>query len=163
MQPEEVLIVGSGSMESVGHVSRHCKRVTTVELDRAVINASRIHFADVNHLDQMRNWELVIDDAKHFLGSTDRTFDLIIMDVPAPFAVQTARRTMNTGYRYGCSSIRTAPGEPSYHKKGAAAPPGPPLSTCQKGGRRPGGPKWTRGGKVSILYKDPSKGDHLGR
>lgn len=89
MQPEEVLIVGSGSMESVGNVSRYCKRVTTVELDRAVINASRIHFADVNHLDQMRNWELVIDDAKHFLGSTDRTFDLIIMDVPAPFAVQT--------------------------------------------------------------------------
>jgi len=87
-KPEKVLIVGSGSMQSVARVSPLAKHVKTVELDPAVIAGSRIHFAHINHLSEIQNWQWQIDDAKHYLGSTDEKYDLVIMDVPAPLTIQ---------------------------------------------------------------------------
>lgn len=88
VRPKEALIIGSGSMESVWHVSQFADHVTTVELDPAVIEGSRKFLRNVNHLDEIKNWTLVIDDAKQFLGGTDKRFDLIVMDVPAPATIQ---------------------------------------------------------------------------
>ncbi|MEW6279492.1 MAG: hypothetical protein AB1758_12760, partial [Candidatus Eremiobacterota bacterium] len=34
-------------------------------------------------------WRLVVDDAKHYLATTSETYDLIIIDVPAPYYLQT--------------------------------------------------------------------------
>lgn len=88
VRPEQALIVGSGSMESVRFASELAGHVTTVELDRAVIEGSRRYLADVNRLADMTNWTFHINDAKQFLGSTDQRFDLIVMDVPAPSTIQ---------------------------------------------------------------------------
>ena len=84
VHPKQALIVGSGSMASVKSVSELAEHVTTVELDQAVIEGSRRYLATVNHVADIRNWTLHINDAKQFLGSTDQEFDLIVMDVPAP-------------------------------------------------------------------------------
>ena len=35
------------------------------------------YFKEYNHLDEIDNWNLVIDDAKHFLSNTDKKFDLV--------------------------------------------------------------------------------------
>src|SRR5258708_12974237 len=48
----------------------------------------RRYFTDINRLDQARNWTLITDDAKHFFGGTADRYDLISMDVPAPFTIQ---------------------------------------------------------------------------
>lgn len=88
IRPREVLIIGSGSMESVNFASEFGQQVTTCELDGAVIAGSRQWFPDVNRLNKISNWTLVTADAKHFLGETDKRFDLIIMDVPAPTTIQ---------------------------------------------------------------------------
>jgi len=86
-----VLIVGGGSLSNVWHASRHASRITTVELDARVIEAGKSYFAAYNHLSEVRvPWTVVNDDAKHFLATTDERFDVVIVDVPAPFYVQTA-------------------------------------------------------------------------
>lgn len=86
--PKETLIIGSGSMESVRYASKHSDFVTTVEIDESVINGSRKFLWDINRLDQVNNWTLVIEDAKRFLGSGSKKYDVIIVDVPVPLTIQ---------------------------------------------------------------------------
>lgn len=88
LRPREALIVGSGSMESVRHAAEFSGQVTTCELDAAVVTGSRQWLSDINRLDDINNWSLVIADAKEFLGRTNKRFDLIVMDVPAPTTIQ---------------------------------------------------------------------------
>jgi predicted membrane-bound spermidine synthase len=90
IRPRQMAIVGSGSMASVGFASPYAGHVTTVELDPVVSDLGKQHFGAINHLDQVHNWTLVTDDAKHFFGSTTARYDLIVMDVPAPFTIQEA-------------------------------------------------------------------------
>lgn len=88
--PPEVLIVGSGSMSSLQHLAPVAAHITTVEIDPAVVEVGRTYFSDFNRLDTVQGkWTLVIDDAKHFLSTTEQRFDLVIVDVPAPWYVQT--------------------------------------------------------------------------
>ena len=89
-QPSSVLIVGSGSMSSVYHISPFAKEITTVEIDRKVYEVGRKYFKEYNHLDEIGNWHLVIDDAKHYLKNTGKKFDLVVVDIPAPYYIQTA-------------------------------------------------------------------------
>lgn len=89
MSPTQVLIIGSGSMSSVAHLRSAAERITTVELDRRVYDVNRRHLAGVNRLDETPQHRVVIDDAKHFLRATTDRFDLIVVDVPAPFYIQT--------------------------------------------------------------------------
>lgn len=87
----KVLIVGSGSMSSVSHVAPYAVSIETVEIDQAVAIAGRDFFSNYNHLSNVPNWSLVIDDAKHYLGShPEKKYDLVIMDVPAPTTIQEA-------------------------------------------------------------------------
>ncbi len=90
MSGSRVLIVGTGSMSSVYHVSRHAASVESVEIDEQVVRLAREWFGAFNHLDHVKNWTLHIDDAKHFLGSTAQQYDLIIVDLVPPVYVQTA-------------------------------------------------------------------------
>ena len=108
LKPRRALIVGSGSMASVWSVSPHAGHVTTVELDPAVVEGSRTYLADVNHLDRVTNWNLVINDAKTFLGSTPESFDLIVMDVPAPTTIQLG--LLHSIEFYRMARARLAPG-----------------------------------------------------
>lgn len=87
----KVLIVGSGSMSSVSHVAPYASSIKTVEIDRAVAAAGREFFSQYNRLSNTPTWNLIIDDAKHYLGShPEEKYDLVIMDVPAPTTVQEA-------------------------------------------------------------------------
>lgn len=91
LRPRSVLIIGSGSMSALRHLAPYVERITTVEIDRQVADAGERFFADVNQIASLRvPWRLVIDDAKHFLSTTRETYDLILMDIPAPYYLQTA-------------------------------------------------------------------------
>lgn len=84
------LVVGSGSMSSLHHLAPYVDEITTVEIDRMVSEAGKRFFAKYNRLNEVEDkWTLVIDDAKHFLSTTDKYFDLVVVDIPAPWYVQT--------------------------------------------------------------------------
>lgn len=90
LHPAQMAVVGSGSMASVALASPYARQITTVELDPVVADLSQKYFGAINHLDQVHNWTLIIDDAKHFFRNRDVHYDLIAMDVPAPFTLQEA-------------------------------------------------------------------------
>lgn len=90
MPGSRVLIVGAGTLSSVYHASRSARSVESVEIDARVVELTRDLFRDYNHLDDVENWTLHIDDAKHFLGSSQQHYDLIIIDLVPPIYIQTA-------------------------------------------------------------------------
>jgi len=114
IRPGQMAIVGSGSMASVGFASPYAGHVTTVELDPVVSALSQQYFGKINHLDQVRNWTLITDDAKHFFGSGEARYDLpvlydlIVMDVPAPFTIQEA--TLHSAEYYALLKRHLRPG-----------------------------------------------------
>ncbi len=85
-----VLIVGTGSLSSAYHASRTARSVESVEIDAQVVRLTKDLFREFNHLDQVDNWRLHIDDAKHYLGTTNARYDLIAVDLVPPVYVQTA-------------------------------------------------------------------------
>ncbi|MHB8628945.1 MAG: spermine/spermidine synthase domain-containing protein [Aggregatilineales bacterium] len=99
IHPAQMAIVGSGSMASVALAAPHAGHITTVELDPTVADLSRHYFSAINQLDRVTNWTLAIDDAKHFFGSNEMRYDLITMDVPAPFTIQEG--ALHTAEFYG--------------------------------------------------------------
>ena len=87
-KPQKVLVIGSGSMSAVGRMAPYTDSITTVELDEAVVRASRAHFAP-EHPSQDFHHQVVIDDARRFLRETEEQYDLIILDIPTAFTLQT--------------------------------------------------------------------------
>jgi hypothetical protein len=85
-----ILILGAGSMYSINRVSPYSEKTTIVEIDPVVIESAKSCWSDFNEWDTIDNYEIVIDDAKHFLNNTDEKFDLIIMDISAPYFLGTA-------------------------------------------------------------------------
>lgn len=83
------LVVGSGSFSTAGHLHRLGYEVTVVELDEQVAQLGFRDFADVHRL-QAGQVRLVIDDARRFLSRHRDLYQLIVLDVPAPYHVQTA-------------------------------------------------------------------------
>ncbi|MFQ5702210.1 MAG: hypothetical protein ACE5HU_10240, partial [Acidobacteriota bacterium] len=75
-------LLGCGSMSTVGRIGAMVRWIDIVDIDRAVFEVSKMHFAAYNHLDHLRNWTFHADDAKHFLASGREEFDLIIDDIP---------------------------------------------------------------------------------
>ncbi|GJQ60341.1 MAG: hypothetical protein SCALA701_31420 [Candidatus Scalindua sp.] len=90
MPGSSVLIIGTGSLSSVYHASRFASSVDSVEIDSKVVELTKELFREYNHINEVNNWTLYIDDAKHFLGSTQKQYDLIILDLVPPVYVQTA-------------------------------------------------------------------------
>ena len=85
-----ILILGAGSMYSINRVSPYSEKTTIVEIDPIVIESAKSCWADFNEWDTIDNYEIVIDDAKHYLQNTDEKYDLIIMDISAPYFLGTA-------------------------------------------------------------------------
>ena len=104
-----VLIVGSGSMESLYRVLPVAKKVDTVELDAKVIEVGQKFFKGV--LDKKRErwlkekWSLHIDDAKHFLKNTKNRYDLIVMDIAGPLQMQVALLYTEEFYKIAASKL----------------------------------------------------------
>lgn len=84
------LVIGSGSFGSSGRLKRLGYEVTVVELDGEVARIGFKDFQDVHGLKQ-GDVQVAIDDARHYLSKLPKaSYDLVILDLPAPFHVQTA-------------------------------------------------------------------------
>jgi spermidine synthase len=85
--PKQVLVVGMGSGMTAGATSVHpgAERVTVVEIEPRVLGAART-FEAYNHriLDSPR-LELIVNDGRNFLMTTDRMFDVITADPIHPW------------------------------------------------------------------------------
>ncbi len=86
--PRSVLIVGVGAGVTAGALSIHpeVERIVICEIEPVVPRSARAYFGDENHhvLDDPRI-ELVLDDARHFLQTTDEKFDVITSDPIHPW------------------------------------------------------------------------------
>lgn len=105
IQPEKTLIVGNGTLSSVPKVYPHSKFVQSVELDAGVLMAGQKFFTPMEALKGLNRWNLIVDDGKHFLKTTNDKFDLIIMDVPSPLTIQEAILHTKEFYRLAKSRM----------------------------------------------------------
>ncbi len=101
----DALVVGSGSFLSAGLLYRLGYSVTVVELDEAVARLGFFHFADVHGL-QPGAVRVEIADARRYLARTPQSFDVIVLDVPAPYHVQTALLHSEPFYRSVAAHLR---------------------------------------------------------
>ncbi len=84
--PQEVLLVGGGVAGDVREILKHSiARVTYVELDPLLIEAAQVHLPpeDVAVLNDPRV-TLILTDGRLYVKKTDRTFDVVILDLPEP-------------------------------------------------------------------------------
>jgi spermidine synthase len=84
-----VLILGGGSLSTVQRVSPFADKITVVEIDPLVVESARAAWQSLTRLDELTNFEIVVDDAKRYLRTSKETFDLIINDVSAPYYLGT--------------------------------------------------------------------------
>lgn len=85
-----VLLLGCGSMATVGRIGNFVPEVRIVDLDAEVFGAARIYFQEYNRLDTLTNWTFTADDAKHWLGNSREHFGLILHDIPPARSRQVA-------------------------------------------------------------------------
>ena len=86
--PKSVLIVGFGAGVTAGTFVTHpgIDRIVIAEIEPLVVEQSSAYFRDANN-DVLADprVEVVFDDARHFLQTTDETFDLITSDPIHPW------------------------------------------------------------------------------
>ncbi len=90
VRPEHALLIGNGTLSSVPRLAPLTRRLTSVELDRGVLEAGRRFFTSEDRLRGIDGWTLHVDDGKHFLHTTEERFDLVVLDVPSPLTIQEA-------------------------------------------------------------------------
>jgi spermidine synthase len=81
--PSSVLVIGCGAGVTAGAVSvdPNVKKLTIAEIEPLVPEVVSRHFGDYNfHVIDNPKTHLRIDDARHFLNTTDETFDAITSD-----------------------------------------------------------------------------------
>lgn len=86
----KVLLLGCGSMATVGRIGSFVPEVRIVDLDAEVFGAARKYFQEYNRLDTLTNWTFTADDAKHWLGNSREKFGLILHDIPPARSRQVA-------------------------------------------------------------------------
>lgn len=86
--PRSVLVVGFGAGVTAGSFVVHpeVERIVICEIEPRVLEAAREHFAEASHhvLDDPRT-EIIYDDARHYLATTDAQFDIITSDPIHPW------------------------------------------------------------------------------
>jgi spermidine synthase len=103
----DVLIIGGGTLSSAFHVSKYVSNLTVVELDPGVIFTASKYFKKFNHFDNLINkTKIVIDDGKHYLMNVNKKFDVIIVDVPYPWSIQTTLLYTTDFYEMVKSKLR---------------------------------------------------------
>jgi spermidine synthase len=83
----DVLIIGGGDCGIAEEVLKHktVKRLVQVEIDPAVIEFSKEHFPEFTKpVFADKRFECIIDDGMKYVASTDRRFDVIIVDSTDP-------------------------------------------------------------------------------
>ncbi len=88
----EALVIGSGSLLSTSHLVKQGFTVTTIDIDKDVAELGLKYFSAQNNLKKnSAGFNLVIDDARAYISKLgDKKFDLIVMDTPAPYHLQTS-------------------------------------------------------------------------
>src|SRR4030081_2337155 len=108
---KKVLIVGGGDCGIAEEVLKHksVARLTQVEIDASVVEFSKEHFPEFTGpvLGDPR-FDLVIDDGMNFVASTDRRFDVIIVDSTDPQGP--GRGLFSRKFYAGCKRCLTAGG-----------------------------------------------------
>src|SRR5271166_1638818 len=83
----EILVVGGGDCGIAEEVLKHAsvRRLTQVEIDASVVEFSKEHFPEFTRpvLANPR-FDLIIDDGMNYVRSTERRFDVIIVDSTDP-------------------------------------------------------------------------------
>lgn len=83
----DVLIVGGGDCGIAEEALKHksIARLTQVEIDPSVVEFSKEHFPEFTApVFSDKRFDLVIDDGMKFVATTDRRFDVIIVDSTDP-------------------------------------------------------------------------------
>lgn len=80
LKMENILVLGVAGGSVIKTLSEEIKfkgKITGVEIDSEIIKIANSYF----HLDQIENFEVVIDDAFEFVLKTKEKYDLIIIDI----------------------------------------------------------------------------------
>jgi spermidine synthase len=104
---DDVLLIGLGSGVTLGSVEQFpVKRVTCVELEPAVIEASR-QFEDVNNhpLDDPR-LKMVSNDGRNFIYTTDQKFDVIVSEPSNPWVTGVANLFTLEYFKRGAERLK---------------------------------------------------------
>lgn len=104
---DDVLLIGLGSGVTLGSVEQFpVKRVTCVELEPAVIEASR-HFEDVNNrpLEDHR-LRMISNDGRNFIYTTDEKFDVIVSEPSNPWVTGVANLFTLEYFKRGAERLR---------------------------------------------------------
>jgi spermidine synthase len=104
---DDVLLIGLGSGVTLGTVEQFpVQRVTCVELEPAVIEASR-HFDDVNNhpLDDPR-LRMISNDGRNFIYTTDEKFDVIVSEPSNPWVTGVANLFTLEYFKRGAERLK---------------------------------------------------------
>jgi len=85
---KKVLIIGFGAGVTAGTFTRYpeVERIVIVEIEPAVPELSSVYFKAENYdVAHDPRTEIIIDDGRHFLATTDETFDVITTDPIHPW------------------------------------------------------------------------------
>lgn len=90
LRSPRTLVLGCGSMSTVGRIGDRASSITIVDIDPEVFRTSKRYFGRYNRLSTLTNWRFVADDAKHYVANGDDRFDLILHDIPPARSRQVA-------------------------------------------------------------------------
>ncbi len=131
--PERALVVGGGDGGSAEELLKHpsMKSVTIAEIDAAVIDISRRHFAAVHRgaLDDPRVTVRIEDGFRFVLNSRDE-YDLIVLDLTDPGGPSTALYTPE--FYNACAKRLTPIGAMTMHVASPIAHPARISETMQE-------------------------------
>ncbi len=90
-KPENVLIIGGGDGGTVREVLKHksVKRITMVEIDRMVVEASQKYIPRTSSQLENPKVRLIIDDGVAFIKNSQEMFDVVIVDSSEPMGPAT--------------------------------------------------------------------------
>jgi predicted membrane-bound spermidine synthase len=102
------LVIAGGSLDNARYLAPRVGHLRMVELDETVVRLTR-EFIQEPRGGFPTNWDLTIDDGKHFLGTWQGPqFDVISVDVPIPSYIQTAM--LHSDRFFALARSRLAPG-----------------------------------------------------
>ncbi len=85
------LVFGTGSFVALKEVLQAGLPATAVELDGVVAEQGFAYFQELHGLNRADpRLRVVVDDARHFLHTTEKRYSLIVLNVPSPFSLKIA-------------------------------------------------------------------------
>ncbi len=85
-KPDEILIIGGGDCGCLTNVLMHpeVKRCTMCEIDKMVVEVSKKHFPKLTAGLADPRANLLFEDGKKFIETTDKKFDIVLLDLSDP-------------------------------------------------------------------------------